>query len=317
MKTEIGILLPTREIIFADKPPANANEIFDIARCAEINHIDSLWVGDSILAKPRIDPLITLSSIATITKKIKIGTSIFIPALRNPISLAHTVMSTNFISGGRLIFGVGAGGTFNYSQVNEWESLDIDHTTRGSRLDETLNILTMFSNNDEVEFKGKHFDINTKPIFKNIKAAQNYPILCVCHGRSNIKSQFIRAAKHQGLISISDYPNEFKFAITKMNEFANTLGRCPKQYQSVFYMTININNDPTKAEMEADSFIKQYYGINIWEERWGPFGEATKIIDRINQYIEAGATTVIFRFASFNQMQQLERFCEQIQNKIQ
>ena len=317
MKTEIGILLPTREILFTDKSPANANEIFDIARYAEINEINSLWVGDSILAKPRIDPLIALSSIAAITEKIKIGTSIFIPALRNPISLAHTVMSTNLISGGRLIFGVGAGGTFNESQINEWESLDIDYRTRGSRLDEILDILSMFSNNDEVAFQGKHFDINTKLIFKNLKAAQNYPILCVCHGRSNIKNQFIRAAKHQGLISISDYPNEFKFAITQMNEFGDTLGRCEKQYQSVFYMTININNNPTKAEREADSFIKQYYGINIWGERWGPFGEATKIIDRTNQYIEAGATTVIFRFASFNQMEQLERFCEQIQNEIQ
>ena len=243
MKAKIGILLPTREIILGDNSSKRANEIFQIANYAETNNIDSLWVGDSILAKPRIDPLITLSSIASITKTIELGTSIYIPALRNPITLAHTVMSTNFISGGRLTFGVGAGGTFNDNQKNEWAALDINPRTRGSRLDEMLNILTMFSKNDEVKYEGKHFKINTNPIFKNIKEAQNYPILCVCHGRNNVKKQFIRAAKHQGLISISDYPHEFRFAIDQMTEYGNGLNAVEKQYQSVFYMTININKD--------------------------------------------------------------------------
>ena len=151
MKAKIGILLPTREIILGDNSSKRANEIFQIANYAETNNIDSLWVGDSILAKPRIDPLITLSSIASITKTIELGTSIYIPALRNPITLAHTVMSTNFISRGRLTFGVGAGGTFNENQKNEWNALDINPNTRGSRLDEMLDILTMFSKNDEIK----------------------------------------------------------------------------------------------------------------------------------------------------------------------
>ena len=128
-------------------------------------------------------------------------------------------------------------------------------------------------------------------IFKNIKAAQNYPILCVCHGRSNIKNQFIRAAKHQGLISISDHPKEFEYAVTQVNEYATNLGKRPEKYEAVFYMTVNINKDSDKAKREADSFIKQYYGINIWEERWGPFGDASIIIERANEYVEAGATT--------------------------
>ena len=81
-------------------------------------------------------------------------------------------------------------------------------------------------------------------------------------------------------------------------------------------MTININDNKSIAVNEADSFINKYYGINIWQDRWGPFGEASKIIDRANEYVEAGATTLIFRFASFNQMEQIERFCNQIQNKI-
>jgi len=316
MKTKIGILLPTREIILKDKPPGDAHEILEISRYAENQNLDSLWVGDSILAKPRLDPLITLAAVATITENIRLGTSIYIPSLRDPVILAHTIMSINLIAGGRLMLGVGAGGTFNQSQIDEWEILNIDPTTRGSRLDEILNILRLFSTQERIEFKGQHFEIKANSLFHNINAAQTYPILCVCHGRNNIQNQFIRAAKHQGLISISDYPNELQYAIRRLEDYSRELSMPNQKYQAVFYMTININDNKSIAVNEADSFINKYYGINIWQDRWGPFGEASKIIDRANEYVEAGATTLIFRFASFNQMEQIERFCNQIQNKI-
>ena len=72
MKVKTGILLPTREVILGKDYSQGPNKIFEMARYAESNNIDSLWVGDSILAKPRIDPLITLSSLAAITKTIGI-----------------------------------------------------------------------------------------------------------------------------------------------------------------------------------------------------------------------------------------------------
>ena len=316
MKTNIGILLPTREIILNDKSPKDASEIFELSSYAESANIDSLWVGDSISAKPRLDPLLVLSAVAASTKRIKLGTSIYIAALRDPVILAHTIMSTNLIAGGRLTLGVGAGGTFNQSQIDEWKLLNIDKATRGARLDEILNILHLFKTQKNIEFKGKHFEIKTNSLFYNINTAQNFPILCVCHGRSNIEKQFIRAAKHQGLISISDRPNEFKYAIKKMKYYSNELSLPNQTYQAVFYMTININDNKNIAANEAESFINQYYGANIWKDRWGPFGEASQIIDRANKYVEAGATTLIFRFASFNQKEQLEKFCDQIQNKI-
>ena len=52
--------------------------------------------------------------------------------------------------------------------------------------------------------------------------------------------------------------------------------------------------------------------MNIWGDRWGPWGPAELTVDRILQYESAGAETMIVRFASFDQERQLQRFLEEV-----
>ena len=77
-------------------------------------------------------------------------------------------------------------------------------------------------------------------------------------------------------------------------------------------MTVNVNRDTAKAEAEADEFLTGYYGVNHWGDRWGPFGEPERIRERMAEYAEAGADTLIVRFASFEPAAQLDAFLEQV-----
>ena len=77
-------------------------------------------------------------------------------------------------------------------------------------------------------------------------------------------------------------------------------------------MTVNIGADEQTAASEADRFLNLYYGMNIWGDRWGPYGPAQSIVDRIRAYEEAGAQTMIVRFASFDQRGQMERFLDEV-----
>ena len=77
-------------------------------------------------------------------------------------------------------------------------------------------------------------------------------------------------------------------------------------------MTVNLREDETAAAEEADTFLHQYYGSNIWGDRWGPFGNPGRVAERIMAYHEAGAQTVIVRFASFDQERQLDTFLTDI-----
>ena len=60
------------------------------------------------------------------------------------------------------------------------------------------------------------------------------------------------------------------------------------------------------------SLLHQYCGTNIWGNRWGPFGNPQRVAERISQYHEAGAQTIIVRFASFDQEPQLDTFLNDI-----
>ena len=82
-------------------------------------------------------------------------------------------------------------------------------------------------------------------------------------------------------------------------------------------MTVNVNRDRREALGEADGWIKRYYGLNFWGERWGPFGEPEAIVERARAYAEAGAGELIFRFASWRQEQQLTSFCETVLPALQ
>jgi alkanesulfonate monooxygenase SsuD/methylene tetrahydromethanopterin reductase-like flavin-dependent oxidoreductase (luciferase family) len=82
-------------------------------------------------------------------------------------------------------------------------------------------------------------------------------------------------------------------------------------------MTVNLNPDVTVAGKEADEWVRRYYGLNFWGERWGPFGGPERVIERARQYAAAGADELVFRFASWDQPGQLGRFAATVLPALQ
>ena len=105
MAPRIGYLLPTREQIMEGRP--DAAPLLDLAARAEALGYDSVWVGDSLLARPRHDPLTLLAGVAGRVTRVALGTAVLLPALRNPVLLAHQVATLDQVSEGRFILGVG------------------------------------------------------------------------------------------------------------------------------------------------------------------------------------------------------------------
>src|SRR6266540_3397502 len=103
----IGLLLPSREtVLWLD---GDLTFLIGAARLAEQAGYDSLWVGDSLLARRRGEPLALLAAIAAVTTRVRLGTAVLLPLLRHPLNLAHTVASVDRIADGRLVLGVGPG----------------------------------------------------------------------------------------------------------------------------------------------------------------------------------------------------------------
>src|SRR6185295_19741827 len=105
-----GYLVPTRDAVMrAPDGRADIQRMIDLAVLAEQMGFDSVWVGDSIVARPRFEALTTLAVIAARTTRVELGTAVYITPLRHPVPQAHTVGNLDLLSGGRLLFGIGIG----------------------------------------------------------------------------------------------------------------------------------------------------------------------------------------------------------------
>src|SRR5262249_11104096 len=105
MAPRIGYLLPTREQVMEGRPAAAP--LLALAERAEGLGFDSIWVGASLLARPRHAPLTLLAAVAARTRRAELGTAVLLPALRNPVVLAQQIATLDQISQGRYILGVG------------------------------------------------------------------------------------------------------------------------------------------------------------------------------------------------------------------
>lgn len=312
-KVKLGILLPTRGLLIGDDPPESADGIIELARRVEAAGLDSVWVGDSLTAKPRLEPLAMLAAIATQTQRVRLGTAVLLAALRQPVLLAQTLATLDLLSKGRVVIGAGVGGAFNEDQMREWRAAGVNHKQRVGRLEEIVQIVQGLGSGEPVNFSGKHFELDGARIAPGHTQPRGIPILLASHWRAQQDAQMSRAARlGDGLISISDTPEEYSQLVQKVRAIHAELGRDTERFETTFYMTVNLNSDQKQAEKEAIDWLTRYYGAEIWGTRWGPFGEPDRVKERMAEYVEAGAQTLIVRFASFEPQRQLDIFLEQV-----
>ena len=310
---KFGVLLPTRGLLLKGAPPSDADLIIRLARQAEAGGLDSVWVGDSLTAKVRLEPLAVLAAVAACTDRVRLGTAVLLAALRHPVLLAQTAATVDLISRGRLVIGAGVGGAFNEEQVREWQTAGVPHRQRAGRLEEVVQVMQRLGAGQPVTFSGRYYTLDEVVMEPRPVQPGGVPILLAAHGRAKKDAQIARVARlGNGVMSISDTPQEYGELVHRVRDTAAREGRDPSRLESAFYMTVNIDNDSAQAELEANDYLTRYYGANIWGSRWGPFGPAESVAARIAEYADAGAETVVVRFASFQPERQLATFLEQV-----
>jgi alkanesulfonate monooxygenase SsuD/methylene tetrahydromethanopterin reductase-like flavin-dependent oxidoreductase (luciferase family) len=312
-KPKLGVLLPTRGLLLRGDQPSNADRVFRMAQRVEEAGLDSVWVGDSLVAKPRLEPLATLGALAARTKQVRLGTAVLLPALRHPVLLAQTMATVDLISSGRLVIGAGVGGAFNSEQRGEWAAAGVDPKRRARRFEEIVEVVKGLGQGEPHSHEGRHFSLDSVTMLPKATQAGGVPWLLATHHRARQQAQIDRAARvGDGIIAISDTPVEFADVIDQVDAKAEEYGRDTSQRENVFYLTVNLEEDESTALTDAEDWLMRYYGANIWGTRWGPFGGVQNVAARMAAYAEAGAETVIVRLATFDPERQLDVFLDRI-----
>jgi probable F420-dependent oxidoreductase len=303
-RLQVGILLPTREAIFT--ADSSAAPLLALAERAEALGFDSLWVGDSLTARPRFEPLSILAAVAARTRRVALGTAVLLPTLRNPVLLAHAVASVDRIAEGRLILGVGLANKSPASQA-EFRAAGVPFEHRGGRLKELLHVCRALWSEDKVSFQGRFWQFDSVQVLPKPHRPGGPPIWIGGGGPIMLG---LAAGGAEGWFPNMADPALLRSGWDHIGDVAKAAGRSRGNTILALYVTVNLQDDPRRAERALREFIERYY-LQPYEaiaKRQGSFaGSAEGAVAWLRPFLDVGVTHLVLRFGGTDQAEQLER----------
>src|SRR5688572_30136730 len=139
-------------------PAAAFREAFEVAEHADAWGFDCVWLGEIHFAPTRSvisASLQVASSIATRTKRLRVGTAVSVLPLNHPLRIAEEVATLDHISGGRLEFGIGRSGV-----VRSYDIYGIPYGESQARFRESLDIIKLAWTGEPVHYDGQFYRIS-------------------------------------------------------------------------------------------------------------------------------------------------------------
>jgi alkanesulfonate monooxygenase SsuD/methylene tetrahydromethanopterin reductase-like flavin-dependent oxidoreductase (luciferase family) len=309
----VGILIPTRAAVLGDPRRPTLEECWAMARHADAAGYDAVWVGDSVVWKPRLEALTTLAYLAAITERVRLGTAVLLPALRQPVVLAQLIANVDQISRGRVVLGVGVGWSLPAAEL-EWAACGMDHRRRARRLDEQLALWRQLWRGDPITLEGHGFTLTEHTIGPLPWHPEGPPILVTAGNRGEIiPAQFERLGRFgDGLITVYLSPEQCVELRERAAEALAAHGRASSEFPFCLYFTVRLEDDVATAERVSAEFLATYYGGAVHQSGGMALGPADVVVDALKAYEAAGVTDVCIRFAGDDQRQQFDRFTREV-----
>lgn len=150
MSIEIGVILPTST---PDPARPVLGDVRESARFAEQAGLDSVWSTDHVIASaPILDSTVVLATAAAVTSRVRIGYGVMLLALRPVAWAAKQVSTLQYVSGDRVLLGVGTGNPAHGD--TGWRAAGASYADRGRRTDEALAVLPDLIAGREVSLDG-------------------------------------------------------------------------------------------------------------------------------------------------------------------
>lgn len=312
MKLNFGVLLPTREAVMSRW--TDASGLFQIAERAEALGFHSVWVGDSLTARRRADALTMLTAVGARTRRVRLGTAIYLAALRNPILLAYQLASLDWITGGRVDFGIGYGRKGDPSQEHEFDILGLPSNSRIKLSEEVVQLLRRLWCEEKVTSTGQFYRFSDVTLEPRPAQSNGIPIWLASN---NVEPGLKRVGRlgDAWLNNIKE-PQVYRECWDKIGNYAAAAGRDPAAIHPSIYLTVCAGDQRTIAA--GHEFLAEYYDRPVQaikDARLCFAGTWDQIIDTVEEFGAAGARTVIFRFAARDQASHLEQCAEALRQR--
>ena len=241
-----------------------------------------------MLARPRHDPLTLLAGVAGRVPRVALGTAVLLPALRNPVLLAHQVATLDQVSEGRFILGVGIARDVPNIRA-EFAACGVPFEKRVGRMMEGLRLCRALWTGEAVDWDGRW------PVSGGVLAPVPYrpggPPIWV---GGNTPASLERVGKwFDGWFPNAPDAAEFARQWGEVGAIARAAGRDPSRLSAAMYLTLTVDDDAERAAARMDAFLEGYYGAPAaaLRRRQAVYsGPAEGVAAWLDGYAKAGAT---------------------------
>jgi len=257
------------------------------AERAEDLGIDSIWLSDHLVSRrPTLEISCVMAMFAARTKRIKMGPSVLTLPARNPVEVAKTYATLDYLTGGRrrVIMAVGIG-----SDPRDCLATGIAVEERGGRLAEGVEVLRKLWSGPNVTHEGKYYrftDVTIEP------RPAHGPLDVWVGGRSPLALE--RVARYgDGWFPSFVTPAEFTEGMTQLKQIGKDMGRDIDEDEAGVVLLATVCDDRSRAR-EALERTAQALGIppEVLAER-AAFGPAEEVAQRLRAYVDAGCTKYV------------------------
>src|SRR5262245_14329670 len=276
-----GIEIPQ---VFFDGP-VDMEHIRTFVTKAETLGYDSLWLQERIIGGfSMLEPVTCLSYVAALMTKLRVGTSVILLPLRNPLQLAKAYSTLDVMSGGRAVIGVGLGG----GHLGSHEDI-FGYTREGrvTRFTEAVEIMKLLWTEPKTSFQGRYW--NFKDVSMEPKPIQkpHLPIIFGGHHENALKRAVRHANGWMGAGSSSS--GSFIRESARLRDMLGEAKRDAATFHFAKRVYLAVDNDEARGERR----IREWFGQRYKNADLGPkvsiWGSSAKCTEKIQEIVNAGA----------------------------
>lgn len=319
LPTRWGLSLPNRGPLFG---LTTVDEIMKAAVLAEESGtFESVWFGESLIHKPRLEAVVMMAAVAARTEKVRLGTACMASfPVRHPALLAIQWATLDQISKGRTVLCVCVGG----GDQREHRAFGSRREERAPRLVEGIRFLREIWSGEEVKYQGRFYDlkgykIEPKPLQKPCPiwiAVTPKKQVTGAEGFERALRRVVTDGDGYMVASSGCEPEKFKEYWDSIETFAREKGKDLAKFETAIHGMVNINDDKQAAYQESRFYFDHYYSPG-WPpestlQAWLAHGSPRECARLIQTWIEMGITTPVLRFTSRDQVGQVRRFIDEV-----
>jgi len=300
-RTPCGMAIPQSD----GARPIQAPFLQQFLKRTEALGYDSVWTQEQILSDaPILEPVSVMTYAAALTSRVRIGSSVLLTVLRNPIQLAKSLSTLDHLSQGRITVGVGIGGPHVQESV-----FGAYAGKRSRRFIEGLQVMKALWTQSTATFKGEHWQFENVAMEPKPLQKPHIPLWFGARTPIGLKRAVRHADGWMGAGSSSSA--DFVQHVGLLRQYCAELRRDPATLPLSKRVYVAIDNDKARAERRLREWFAMRYKnaeMAVQVSLWGGRAEVT---DKLGELVKAGAQHLMLN-PVFDELEHAEELAQDV-----